>query len=171
MFDMLGGLFGGQEPETKTYNTTGPRDPYVDDFFLKIYGADGTFDPQQQATLFNDRMNGLYDYASNAQPTIAKIGGQEFKIMSPIRNRVAMLNALNDAQMKRSYDPFLGMTNIMEQSRHGSVNAYPVAGQQGLLGSLAPALGMWAGAGFPGMGGSGGGGSAGGGDYGGWDLY
>lgn len=179
MFDaILGGLFGS-EPESKTYSTMGPRDPYVDDFFMKIYGQGGTFDPSQQAQLFNDRMNGLWDYAYNAQPIVANVGGQSFPIMSPIRNRVSMLAGLNNAQMQRSYDPFLQMTALLEQNRRGSNQAYGSGGQQGLLGSLAPALGMWAGMGFPGLGG--GGSSFGGMDmgsswgnadsYSGWNLY
>jgi hypothetical protein len=154
------GLFDsifGSAPSVESRSVMGPRDPYVDDFFMKIYGKGGTFDPQQQATLFNDRMNSLYDYASNAQPTIANVGGQQFKIMSPIRNQVSMLAGLNDAQMKRSYDPFLGMTQLLEGNRKGAMQNVALPGQQGLLSSIMPALGMWAGMGFPGMGGSSGG--------------
>lgn len=176
LFDSIGGFLFGDEPSVESRSTMGPRDPYVDDFFMKIYGEGGTFDPFSQAQMFDTRMNNLWDYAYNAQPLVANVAGNSFPLWGPVRNRVSMLAGLNDAQMRRSYDPFLNMTNLLEQNRRGSMQNVGLPGQQGLLGSLAPALGMWAGMGFPGLG-SGGSSFAGGvpgassSAWDSWDLY
>lgn len=154
---LLGGLFGGDDNRITGSAGGGPsvrteEGQKLLDQFMSIYGSGGVWDPKGQATQYDTRMNdlynrgvGLFEDSGNLSPITLKMNGMSIPTYGTARKNLALRSGLldrtgayADQKMKRSYDPFVNMTQGLESLRYGQA----MPSSPGLTGQLAQGLGM-----------------------------